>query len=96
MTAAPKSCVAQVFYCKVCGVQKGEANRWFLVECREICNGDAILCVREWDPDEAKFVGKRDVLVPVCGEAHAQVLLARWFESKSFEPSRQFIPEGSK
>jgi hypothetical protein len=79
-----RSHIVTTFLCKVCDVQKKEANHWFLVS-RDEYDGSHAVAIGEWDQRAEQSV-KQGRCVPVCGEAHAQVLISRWFKSRTFEP----------
>ncbi len=60
------------FRCEVCGLMTTHPLNWFLIEC-----GASRLTVLRWDSDSASLPDARHL----CGEAHAQVYISRWFES---------------
>ena len=86
------TCVATTYFCKACGRQKGEANHWriaaFIAE-----EGKSAIAFAEWDDPRDIGMISRGEAFPVCGDACCHVLLSRWFETKTLEPSRQFISE---
>jgi len=67
----------RAFRCEICGVVTTNPLYWFLVEC-----GSPRLTVLRWELDSA---GKPDAR-HLCGEAHVQVYMSRWFESVFHRP----------
>lgn len=75
------------FRCEICGVVTTNPSHWFLVDC-----GEARLTVLRWDLESAGEPGARHL----CGEAHAQVYISRWFESVCSPPRPDYsaLPSG--
>jgi hypothetical protein len=75
------------FRCEICGVVTTNPLRWFVIECRE-----SRLTVSRWEPVSASDPGARHL----CGEAHAQVYISRWFESVCSPPRPDYsaMPSG--
>lgn len=78
-------CVVNTFCCKVCGVQKGETNHWFIVGCDDF-EGTKALAMCEWSDAEATLLISDGKAFPVCGHRHALVLVERWLDRRTFEP----------
>lgn len=68
---------AREFRCEICGLVTTIPLRWFLIEC-----GESKLTVSRWEPEAASLPGARHL----CGEAHGQTYISRWFESVCSPP----------
>ena len=71
----------QEFRCEICGRITDSPNHWFVIQCNE-----AELSVLRWNTAAAGAAGARHL----CGEAHAQVYIGRWFESICSPPKPDF------
>lgn len=60
------------YRCEVCGTVTNNPVRWFVIRC-----GESRLTVFRWNADSASDSEARHL----CGEAHAQIYISRWFES---------------
>jgi len=76
------------FRCEICGLVTKNPMNWFLIEC-----GASRLTVLRWDSDSASIPDTRHL----CGEAHAQVYISRWFESLCSPPKPDYstMPSGN-
>jgi hypothetical protein len=76
------------FRCEVCGLVTTNPAHWFMIEC-----GASRLAVERWEPESASVEGTRHL----CGEAHAQVYISRWFESFCTPPKPDYahMPSGT-
>ena len=71
---------ATVYKCDVCGVERKEANHWFLFGYK---HGD--LTIGDWDFEEAEHLGIKHV----CGQEHLNVLISRWIEEGQKRPTTE-------
>lgn len=76
---------ATVYKCDVCGVERKEANHWFLLW----IDGHGIIAdgflIKTWNKNEAN----RDDVRHVCGQEHLNVLISRWIEEEQKKVSTQ-------
>jgi hypothetical protein len=70
------------FRCEVCGTIAANPAHWFVIEC-----GDARLAVMRWTSESAEAAGARHL----CGEAHAQLYISRWFEAQCSPPRPDYL-----
>lgn len=75
------------YRCEICGTVTGNPLHWFLIRC-----GPSQLTVQVWDTAAADLPDARHL----CGEAHAQVYISRWFESMCSPPKPDYssMPSG--
>lgn len=69
------------YSCEICGTESKNPIHWFVVQC-----GNVELTVIKWNADAANAPGARHL----CGEAHAQIYISRWFESVCSPPRPDF------
>jgi hypothetical protein len=69
------------FRCEVCGLVTNNPQHWFLIDC-----GASRLSVARWDPESATLPDQRHL----CGEAHAQTYISRWFDSFCSPPKPDY------
>jgi hypothetical protein len=71
----------QEFRCEICGRITNDPIHWFIIQC-----SDDKLAVLKWSSEAAHGPEARHL----CGEAHAQVYISRWFESICSPPKPDF------
>ncbi len=69
-----------IITCDVCGAQKKETNRWFIVAVSTFPPYVAVNCAENRDRIPVKLSTK-----DVCGESCATRLIQQWFASGSIE-----------
>jgi hypothetical protein len=69
------------FRCEICGTVTNNPIHWFVIQC-----GETQLTVLRWNAESSVAAGVRHL----CGEAHAQVYISRWFESMCSPPKRDY------
>lgn len=70
------------YRCEICGTVTSHPMHWFIIQC-----GNAELTVQRWNPPAADDERARHL----CGEAHAQVYISRWFEASCTPPKPDFL-----
>lgn len=70
------------YRCEICGLVTNNPMHWFVIRC-----GESRLTVLRWDAEAAAEEDARHL----CGEAHAQVYISRWFDSVCSPPRPDYI-----
>ena len=78
---------AKEFRCEICGTVTDNPVHWFAIQC-----GDSQLTVLRWNTEAALAEGVRHL----CGEAHAQIYISRWFESVCSPPKPNYSGMSSR
>jgi hypothetical protein len=76
-------CVQTVVRCKVCGVQKREANHWRTVA---LVPETHELIIGELTAEAVDLMRSDPLTVAVCGPGDALALVSRWLETGTLEP----------
>lgn len=75
------------FRCEICGIVTDNPVHWFAIQC-----GESQLSVLRWNAESAIGAGARHL----CGEAHAQIYISRWFESVCSPPKPDYSAMSSR
>lgn len=85
----------EIYVCDVCGCEKRETNRWWIVVC---AGGQGeMFASLEMDCDVLEDLQKDSrvkELALACGEEHAHELFSRWLVAHSFQPAWQISIRG--
>ena len=71
----------QEYSCEICGVVTNSPTHWYVIQC-----GESQLKVLRWNVESANAADARHL----CGEAHAQTYISRWFDSICSPPKPDF------
>jgi hypothetical protein len=71
--------IPEPWVCNICGTQKRETNRWWLMSRIETLPGQVELVLQEWNREDADL----DIIIHLCGEecasnAQSQFMRGQW------------------